>query len=108
MVHTVQKQIQRILIILTLALGMSVYGALAVPAQTQALPTQVVAVANCDNQDCIYKRYINPLVKLLSAAAGVVTVLALVVGGVQYSASDGDPQKIAAAKGLMIKAVIGF
>jgi hypothetical protein len=50
--------------------------------------------ANCD----LVQKYINPLVDVLSVAFGLIAVISIIVGGIQYSASGGDPQKITAAK----------
>ena len=58
--------------------------------------------------DCVIAKYINPIVKLLSVAAGIAVVIGVIMGGVQYSASAGDPQKAAQAKGKITKALLGL
>lgn len=57
--------------------------------------------------ECLYARYINPLIKLLSAVVGVLAVLSLVVSGVQMSAAGSDPQQIATAKQRIINTLLG-
>lgn len=58
--------------------------------------------------DCFYAKYINPTVKVLSAVAGVAVIIGIAIGGLQYSSSGGDPQKSAAGKGKIIKAIYGL
>lgn len=61
-----------------------------------------------DGTDCVVAKYINPVVKLLSVAAGIAVVIGIIMGGIQYSASAGDPQKAAQAKGKITKALFGL
>lgn len=58
--------------------------------------------------DCVFAKYINPIVKLLSVAAGIAVVIGIVIGGIQYSSSAGDPQKASQAKGKITKALLGL
>ncbi len=57
---------------------------------------------------CIFAKYINPLVALLSAIVGIVVVGSIVVGGIEYGSSGGDPQKSAKGKGRIVKALFGL
>lgn len=50
--------------------------------------------AGCD----LIKTYINPFINFLSIAFGLIAVISIIIGGIQYSASQGDPQKSAQAK----------
>ncbi len=57
------------------------------------------AGAKKDNAtSCIFAKYINPLIVLLSAIVGVMVVIGIIVGSIQYSSAGGDPSKTAAAK----------
>lgn len=49
---------------------------------------------NCD----LIRLYVNPFIRLLTIVVGLVVAASLVLAGVQYSASGGDPQKTSAAK----------
>ena len=51
-----------------------------------------------DAEDCTFAKYLNPTIRLLSAVAGSLVIIGLILGGIQYSASGGDPQKAAAGK----------
>ncbi|MDB5182071.1 MAG: hypothetical protein JWP13_834 [Candidatus Saccharibacteria bacterium] len=56
-------------------------------------------------------QYINPLINTLSAAAGIAVVIGIIIGGIQYASSGGDPQKAAAGKNhikMSVIALIGF
>jgi hypothetical protein len=55
--------------------------------------------------DLIYK-YINPLIDFLAAAVGVVVVISVILGGIQYSASADNPQASAAAKKRIANALL--
>jgi hypothetical protein len=60
-------------------------------------------------EECgIVKRYINPLIKLLSILVGIVAVIAIIFGAIQVSTSAGDPQKSASGKNHIRNALIGL
>lgn len=65
---------------------------------------------NCNSLDkCdLISKYLNPAVQLLSAAVGIVIVIAIVIGGIQYGSSAGDPQQAAAAKARIRNAIIAL
>ena len=57
-----------------------------------------VNATNCNANNCdLIKAYLNPAVNLLSGLVGIVVVIGIISGAIQYSASAGNPQ--AAAKG---------
>ncbi len=57
---------------------------------------------------CMFAKYINPVIQVLSVLAGIAVVIGIVVGGIQYGASAGDPQKAAKARGMITKALMGL
>lgn len=57
---------------------------------------------------CLYAKYINPAIATLSVLASLAAVIGIVIGGLQYASSSGDPQKAAAARGKITKAAVGF
>ncbi|QQS18968.1 hypothetical protein IPL68_02830 [Candidatus Saccharibacteria bacterium] len=61
-----------------------------------------------DTQDCFVAKYVNPAIKLFSMIAGVAIIAGVIMGGIQYSASTGDPQKAAAAKSKISKALVSL
>lgn len=63
--------------------------------------------ATLDKCDLVTK-YINPFIQLLSALVGVAVVVSIIIGGIQYSSSAGDPQKASAAKARIRNAIIAL
>ena len=60
--------------------------------------------AGCD----LIATYVNPLINLLSVAFGLIAVISLILGGIQYSASQGDPQKASQAKDRISNTMIAI
>jgi len=90
-------------------------GTISVYALDQNDISTVSRTVAYDKNDCsdlrkcrIIKDYINPFIKLLAAIAGISIVIGIIVGGLQYSSSAGDPGKVAAAKKKMASALIAL
>ena len=98
------------------------YAVLTIPGETRdcTLPTGQAGALQSDgltccpvgttssNNSCLFAKYINPLIDLLSAAVAVVAVIAIIIGGIEYSTSAGDPQKAATGKQHIVSALIGL
>ena len=67
-------------------------------------PNVVCSEKSCD----IIKKYIIPFIQLLSAGVGVVVVISIVIGGIQYGSAGGDPAKVSAAKKRIRNAIIAL
>lgn len=63
---------------------------------------------DCPQGACIITDYVNPAIKALAFVTGVFVVLSVVLGGIQYSISTDDAQKVSAAKDRITKAIIAF
>lgn len=62
---------------------------------------------DCSKDNCdLIGKYVNPAIDLLSLVFGVIAAISLVVGGMQYSTSTGDPQKVSLAKRRIINTII--
>ena len=48
------------------------------------------------------------IIRFLSAGVGIVVVASIIVGGIQYTTSAGDPQKTAAATKRIRESLIGL
>jgi hypothetical protein len=57
---------------------------------------------------CFITKYLNPLINLLSAFIGIAIVISIIVAGIQYSSSAGDPGKAAAARDRITASVSGL
>ena len=63
----------------------------------------------CDKDNCDFvKKYVNPAINLFSMVFGLIAVSSLIFGGIQYSASAGDPQNVAKAKKRIIDTIIAI
>jgi hypothetical protein len=51
---------------------------------------------------------VNPAIKLLSILVGLVVAASLVLAGIQYMTSTGDPQRISAAKTRITNTLLAF
>jgi len=52
--------------------------------------------------------YLNMVIKFLSGAVGLVIVLMIVIGGIQYITSAGDPGRVKEAKTRITNAITGL
>jgi hypothetical protein len=57
-------------------------------------PVNCNGTASCN----LATSYLQPTLDLLSGIVGIVVVISLIMGGIEYSTSEGDPQKSAKAK----------
>lgn len=60
------------------------------------------------SQDCKIVEWLVLFVNVLSGMVGVVVVIMIIVGGIQYTASGDDPQAVAKAKGKIYNAVLAL
>lgn len=64
---------------------------------------------NCSDTHCdLVGLYVNPFINLLSVVVGLVVTGSLIMGGIQYAASSGDPQKTGAAKTRIQNTLVAF
>lgn len=61
-----------------------------------------------DAQRCFMAKYANPIIVILSTLTGVAVVIGIIIGGIQYASSAGDPQRAAKGKSTITKALIGL
>lgn len=81
-----------------------------VPVTDPACP----AARNCQalNSGCnVVAKYLNPLITVVTILAGLAIVTGIIIGGIQYASSGGDPQKAATGKKhikMSVVALIGL
>ena len=56
----------------------------------------------------LYSSYINPAINLLSGLVVLVAIVSIIIAGIMYSSSGGDPQKTAKAKGRIINTLLAL
>jgi hypothetical protein len=62
---------------------------------------------NSDNCDFIAK-YVNPAINVLTVSFGLIVVISLILGGIEFSASEGDPQKASRAKSRISNTILAL
>lgn len=73
-------------------------------ADPAATGGQCKSAGKCDLID----KYINPFINFMAALVGIAVVISIVVGGIQYASSAGDPQKVTMAKKRIQNAIIAL
>jgi hypothetical protein len=67
------------------------------------------ALTACTGDKCdAIAKILNPVINFLAAGVGIVAAISFAVGGIQYSASQDDPGKVAAAKGRIYNTIFGL
>lgn len=88
-----------------------------VGAQEESPPPQqsqkVTADTDCeggspDSSNCKIIEYLVTFINILSVLAGIVIAGSIAYGGIQYSMSAADPQKVSAAKERIRNAIIAL
>lgn len=59
-------------------------------------------------KNCVMDKYVNPAIRLLAILTGIAVVGGIIWGGIQYSMSAGDAQKVAKGKSTIMKALTGL
>jgi len=113
-----KKILSKILITLTLALGMSAnaYALSPVPYNNVALAGVSTACSTLNqinpNEGCNntsgFGNVIKAIVEILSIIVGIVAVIVIIVSGLRFITSGGDPQSASSARSSLIYAVIGL
>ena len=82
------------------------------PATGDAQEVKRPEAVDCKNSlkpnECGITKYIVLLINVLSATLGVVVTAVIIVAGIQYSASAGNPQAAAAAKKRITNAILAL
>lgn len=74
------------------------------PTDQAATSGNCASASKCD----LVQQYLNPFINFLAALVGVAVVISIVIGGIQYGSSAGDPQKAAAAKSRIRNSIIAL
>ena len=56
----------------------------------------------------LFTKYINPFIKFLSGAVGIVVTISIIAGAIQYSTAGGDSQKVSAARARIRNALVAL
>lgn len=78
------------------------------PKGTNFTKNKTTGAYEADASSCVFRKYINPAIYLLSIIAGVAVVGGLTYGGILYASSAGEAGKVTKAKAVIIKALTGL
>jgi hypothetical protein len=68
---------------------------------------KVDPATNCNDKQCdVIGKYVGPAITLLAISFGLIATISLILGGIQYSMSEGDPQKSSSAKNRITNTII--
>lgn len=81
------------------------------PPQTTCIDANNTSCADpavtCSSNKCdLIANYLSPTIKLLAAVFGTVAAISIIMGGINYTTSEGDPQKAGRAKSRITNTVI--
>lgn len=79
--------------------------------ESQGDPAAKISQTDCNKDkscESIFTKYLLPAINLLSAAVGIVSVAMIIYGGIEFSSSGGDPQRVASAKDHITNAIIAL
>ena len=83
----------------TLTLGSTFSATTPTASAASTLPPPPPSSASCNSSGCdLITEYLQPTINLLSGVVGIIVVISLILAGIEYSTSEGDPQKSAKAK----------
>jgi hypothetical protein len=63
---------------------------------------------DCNAPGGVIFAYLRIIIQFLSGAIGLVIVLMIIIGGIQYITSAGDPGAVKAAKNRIVNAITGL
>lgn len=65
--------------------------------------------SKCNKKSCdLIAKYVNPTINVLSGLVGLIAAASIIFAGIQYSSSDGDPQKAAKAKSRITNTLLAL
>ncbi len=108
------KQIKYVILILGLTLG---FGLVAVPAYANTYdPLEDVCAKSKDNPICKgrsdsdnkFSNIVGQIVNALLYVLGAVSVIVIIIAGILFATSSGDPALITKSKNALLYAVVGL
>jgi len=114
------KKISRIKTIMLAAVAcFGLVGAMALPTYADPAPSGVTCPSdfNYDNVTRTCKpvggnvdlwKTIQTIINVILAVVGVIAVIMIIIGGIQYTTSAGDPGKVKKAKDTILYGIVGL
>jgi hypothetical protein len=77
------------------------------PPPSGCVNAQSDSSVTCNGSQCdLVSKYVNPAIGLLSVVFGLLAVISLILGGINFATSEGDPQKASKAKQRIFNTVV--
>jgi len=74
---------------------------------TQSSYTNSISECNIQKDDSLMKT-VNQIINVILGVLGIVAVVVIILGGVQYTTSAGDPGKVKKAKDTILYGIVGL
>lgn len=113
MISRIRRFLTPLLASSALLLGMGV-GVLVQPATVGAAPVDVLQKCNSESKVCqgtgksSLFTLVENIINLLLTIIGIIAVIMIVIGGIRYTTSAGDPGQTKSARDTIIYAVVGL
>lgn len=102
----------RVFVLIGLFLGLIILGGSSVLAETPGASTVCDGITatggSCDDGGADIDNIIALAVDVLSAIAGIIGLVMLIIAGIKYTTSGGDAGQIKSAKNTLIYALVGL
>lgn len=66
------------------------------------------AITSKSSGSSFLDNYLTPFINFLSASVGVIVVISIIIGAIQYSSAGGEAQKVAAARNRIKNAILAL
>lgn len=81
--------------------------AYAAPADEMEKSLDLVNPSDTGQPDRTLEQYVETIINALLFVIGAVSVIMIIIGGIRYTTSNGDPAKVKASKDTILYAIIG-
>lgn len=107
------KKLKSILISFMVLFGISITALTIVDSVSAVNVTEETCKVEPDNIICEGKSedlgvILNTVVDVLLYILGIISVIVLIIGGIRYTTSQGDPKTVETAKNTILYAIIGI
>ncbi|RWZ78379.1 MAG: hypothetical protein EOT05_01275 [Candidatus Microsaccharimonas sossegonensis] len=105
------KKLRNLVMILGIAVGVGVLAPAVSANAANVIANQCAGVTNsavCKNQNAKPNDLIAKIVNTLLFVVGALAVIMIIVGGLLYATSSGDPSRVTMAKNTLMYAIIGL
>ena len=113
MISRIRRLITPLLASAALVAGVGLAGA-AAPTMVAAAPVDVLEKCNSESKVCqgtgksSLFTLVENIINLLLTIIGIIAVIMIIIGGIRYTTSAGDPGQAKSARDTIIYAIVGL